>query len=59
MEGRKQLYGSQISFDSIKQVYYLGHVLSPDSLDIRRKKMGLNPIKEYLKQWDAELRIYE
>jgi len=58
-EGRKQLYGSQPSYDSIKQVYYLDNVVSPDSLDIRRKKMGLNPIKEYLEQWDAELRIYE
>ncbi len=58
-EGKKQLYGSQPSYDSIKQVYYLDNVVSPDSLDIRRKKMGLNPIKEYLKQWNAELRIYD
>ena len=56
MEGKKQIYGSQISFDSEKNVYYLANVLEPDSINYRRKKVGLNKIEDYLKQWNAEFR---
>ena len=56
MEEKKQIYGSQIFFDSEKNVYYLDNVLEPDSIDFRRKKVGLNKIEDYLKQWNAEFR---
>ena len=57
-EGKKQIYGTQMTYDSLKQVYYLGdNLASPDSLSILRKKMKLNPIEEYLKIMKAELRI--
>jgi len=56
MEGKKQIYGSQISFNSEKQIYYLDNVIEPDSLNLRREEVGLNNIEEYLKQWNAEFR---
>jgi len=57
-EGKNQIYGTQMSYDSLKQVYYLGdNLASPDSLSILRKRMKLNPIEDYLKTMNAELRI--
>ena len=56
-EGKKQIYGSQISFDSIQKVYYLGNVKDPENLNKRRAEVGMQPIEEYLKNWNAELRI--
>ena len=57
-EGKNQIYGTQISYDSLKQVYYLGNNIEcPDSLSILRKRMKLNPIEDYLKTMNAELRI--
>lgn len=56
-EGRKQVYGTQVSYDTINKVYFLDNVIDPDNLNKRRAEMGLEPIEEYLKNWDAELRL--
>ena len=56
--GVKQIYGTQISFDDKKGIYYLdlNEVIDPINLNKRRAEMDLKPIEEYLKNWDAELR---
>ena len=59
-EGKKQVYGSQLSYDSIQKVYFIDTVIDPENLDKRRAEMGLRPIKEYIKSWgNVELRIYD
>ena len=45
-EGRKQIYGSQLSFPG----YAVLPVVSPDSVDIRRASVGLEPLGIYLKE---------
>lgn len=56
--GVKQIYGTQISFDDKKVIYYLdlNDVIDPINLNKRRAEMDLKPIEEYLKNWNAELR---
>ena len=50
-QGRKQLYGTQIGFDEKTKKYFLFPLENPDSVDVRRSKMGLIPIRAYLSQW--------
>lgn len=50
-EGRKQIYGSQIGYDSEKKVYYLYPLINPENVDKRRKAAGLGSIKEDIKLW--------
>jgi hypothetical protein len=45
-EGRKQIYGSQLSFPG----YAVLPVENPDSVDIRRASVGLEPLGVYLKE---------
>ena len=45
-EGRKQIYGSQLAYPG----YAVLPVESPDSVDIRRASMGLEPLAAYLKE---------
>lgn len=54
---RFQLYGSQL-YEYPKSVYLLYPVADVDSLDVRRKRMGMMPIENYLAlfkiKWDLE-----
>ena len=54
---RFQLYGSQL-YEHPKNVYVLYPVADVDSLDARRKRMGMMPIEKYLAlfkvKWDLE-----
>lgn len=45
-EGRKQIYGSQLAYPG----YAVLPVENPDSVDIRRAGMGLEPLAVYLKE---------
>jgi tetratricopeptide (TPR) repeat protein len=49
--GRKQLYGSQVVFDSELNNYYVYPVEDPDHLDERRDRMDLLPIADYIEVW--------
>ncbi len=54
-EGKKQLYGTQ--FTSIKEkanTYKLYEIYNPREVDKRRKKIGLEPLKEYLENISKE-----
>lgn len=50
-EGKSQLYGSQIRFNSEKKAYELFPVEDEKNLNKRRKDMGLQPIEEYVSRW--------
>lgn len=52
-EGRNQIYGSQIGQDRQGKAYILP-LLDPDQVDKRRAKMGLEPIRDYVKQWNIK-----
>lgn len=49
-EGRKQLYGSQVAMKKDGS-FYLLPLLDPDHVDLRRAKVGLGPIADYVKNW--------
>ncbi len=47
-EGKKQLYGTQIKFDNLSRVPY--PITDPEHVDQRRAKIGLGPLRPYLKK---------
>ncbi|RZJ88279.1 MAG: hypothetical protein EOO20_14050 [Chryseobacterium sp.] len=50
-QGRAQIYGTQLGMNEKTGKYYLFPLKDPEHVDLRRSKMGMIPIKEYLKQW--------
>jgi len=56
-QGKKQIYGSQVAYDTLRKVYYLRPLENPDEVDIRRKAVGLQPLSEYLKKWNIEWNV--
>lgn len=52
--GKKQIYGSQGFTDKQTGQTYIYPIVDIDHLDERRKAMGMPPMKEYAKNWDAE-----
>ncbi|WP_114938886.1 DUF6624 domain-containing protein [Mucilaginibacter endophyticus] len=52
--GKKQVYGSQGFTDKQTGKTYIYPVADVDHLDERRKTMGMPPMKDYAKNWDAE-----
>ena len=51
-QGKKQLYGSQLSRDPKTGEKYVSPLANPDQVDKRRAGMGLEPLADYLKQFD-------
>lgn len=51
-EGKKQIFGSQLSFDEVKKVFYfdVSNLIDPQNVDQRRKNFDLEPISDYLKR---------
>lgn len=53
-----QIYGSQIFSDTATRKMYVYPVIDPDHLDERRKSMGLQPMADYVQNfnltWDLE-----
>ena len=57
-QGRKQTYGSQISWNMATNEYYVLPLEDPDNVDVRRTAIGLQPLSEYINEccqikWDA------
>jgi hypothetical protein len=50
-QGKKQIYGSQVGMDNQTKIYYVLPLEDPDNVDLRRKKVGLGPISDYVSQW--------
>lgn len=53
-QGKKQIYGSQIRRDNETQIYYVLPLEDPDNVDVRRAKVGLQPIAEYVSHWQIK-----
>jgi hypothetical protein len=56
--GKKQIYGSQVFWDTWRSAYLLAPLEDPDNVDARRSAVGLPPLKVYLSGfgiiWDLE-----
>lgn len=48
-EGRKQIYGSQISWNLKTNQYFVLPLADPDQVDQRRAAVGLKPLAAYIK----------
>lgn len=51
-QGRCQIYGTQIEFDSNTQAYFVPSLCDPMNVDKKREEVGLGPISEYVKAWN-------
>lgn len=49
LKQKPQIYGSQISYATGSPVVY--NLYKPEAVDKRRKKMGMIPLRDYLKNW--------
>lgn len=48
-EGKQQIYGMQFQYNSKRELEPFP-IVNPEYVDIRRKKIGLEPLKDYLKR---------
>jgi len=55
--GKKQLYGSQISRDEKSDQWVVYPISDPEKVDERREEMGLPTLSEYVRHWDIEWNI--
>jgi len=53
-QGKRQIYGSQIGRDSETQLFYILPLEDPDNVDIRRAKVGLEPLAYYANHWQIK-----
>ncbi|GEO11061.1 DUF6624 domain-containing protein [Segetibacter aerophilus] len=53
-QGRRQLYGSQIGGDAATKTYYVLPLEDPDNVDKRRAEVGLQPLADYVRQWQIK-----
>lgn len=58
-EGKKQIYGSQLSRDNETGTFYLSPIEDPDNVDKRRAEVGLQPIADYIKRWNLVWNLEE
>jgi hypothetical protein len=57
MEGKPQIYGSQISKNGETDKWELYTLEKPETVDKRRAEVGLGSLKEYVKNWNIEFNI--
>lgn len=53
-QGKRQVYGSQISRDPETEKYYVRPLEDPLNVDKRRLQVGLPPLSEYVRHWQIE-----
>ena len=56
-DGKPQVYGSQVIKDNKTDKWKLYNLENKETVDRRRKEVGLNPLSEYLKRWDIEFKV--
>jgi hypothetical protein len=56
-EGKKQIYGSQITCNKETKKCYVAPLEDPDNVDKRRSEVGLDPLAQYLKQWNISWNV--
>lgn len=54
LEGRRQIYGSQVSWNVLTNEYYVLPLDDPDNVDKRRAAVGLPPLAVYLGAWQLK-----
>jgi hypothetical protein len=52
-QGKKQMYGSQLGYDSIAGTLYPLPLIDPDNVDKRRSEVGLDSLQDYLSGFNA------
>ncbi|SHL46350.1 DUF6624 domain-containing protein [Flavobacterium saccharophilum] len=52
-EGKKQIYGSQVSNHPTTKIPFVFPLEDPDNVDKRRASVGLGTMSDYLKYWNA------
>ncbi|MES2426497.1 MAG: DUF6624 domain-containing protein [Bacteroidota bacterium] len=57
MQGKKQTYGTQVITDSKTGKSYLQPINDPEHVDERRSAFGLQPMKQYVSQWNINWSI--
>jgi len=55
-QGRKQIYGSQIHFDS-KGKYTIPPIEDEPNVNKRRSEVGLEPLERYLRRWGIDYKV--
>ena len=50
-EGKMQIYGSQVGQFFGSKEYYILPLKDPETVDVRRAEVGLQPLADYVKQW--------
>ena len=50
-ERKMQIYGSQVGQFPDSQEYHILPLKDPESVDVRRAEVGLQPLADYVKQW--------
>jgi len=53
-EGKKQIYGSQIGTDNKTGKAYIFPIEDEANVDKRRAEVGLQPLKDYVRQWGID-----
>lgn len=56
-QGKRQIYGSQISRSPKTMKYFVSPLNDPDNVDKRRSNVGLCPIAEYVRYWQINWNI--
>lgn len=51
-QGKKQIYGSQVSQDEATNEYFFGPIEQPYKVDSLRASVGLGPLNDYAKNWN-------
>jgi hypothetical protein len=51
-QGKKQIYGSQIGTNPATGIDYVQPLEDPDHVDERRAEVGLQPLADYVKNWN-------
>jgi hypothetical protein len=52
MDNKPQIYGSQITQNLETKEWQIYKIKNPKCVDKRRTKVGLEPLAEYLKNWN-------
>lgn len=58
-QGKKQIYGSQISRNSETNLFYVMPLENPESVNERRAQVGLGPIEDYVSNWKIKWNVEE
>ena len=53
-EGKKQIYGTQLSFNQVTKKLELWPIEDEEGVDVRRASVGLGPLAEYVKRFGLE-----